>query len=76
MLPRTSTFSPAERTDITSDGGLFQMTALLGQTRTDGGQVKNSSMDRRMGDGQRVVRNRVALFNRLRGTYFALLLNT
>ena len=32
VLPRTSTFSPVERTDIVaiaSDGGLFQMTALL-----------------------------------------------
>jgi len=65
--PRTLSFNPAERAailTISSDNGMFELTALPQQTQ---GDVKGSSMDRKRDNGQSaifVARNRFAVLNK------------
>lgn len=67
LPPRTLSFNPAERAvivTITSDSGLFELTALPTQTA---GEVKDSSADGKKGNGQSaifVARNRFAVLNK------------
>ncbi|KAF8889702.1 coatomer WD associated region-domain-containing protein [Infundibulicybe gibba] len=66
--PRTLSFNPAERAvilTISSDNGLFELTNLPQQPQ--GGEVKDSSVDGKKGNGQSaifVARNRLAVLNK------------
>ena len=66
--PRTLSFNPAERAvilTISSDNGMFELTALPQQAQ--GGDVKDSSVDGKKGNGQSaifVARNRFAILNK------------
>ncbi|ESK90725.1 coatomer alpha subunit [Moniliophthora roreri MCA 2997] len=68
--PRTLSFNPAERAVIattSSDNGLYELTSLPGQGQTQGGEVKDSSVDGKKGSGQSaifVARNRFAVLNK------------
>jgi coatomer protein complex subunit alpha (xenin) len=65
--PRTLSFNPAERAvilTISSDNGMYELTALPQQTQ---GDVKDSSVDGKKGNGQSaifVARNRFAILNK------------
>ncbi|KAF9467884.1 coatomer subunit alpha-2 [Collybia nuda] len=65
--PRTLSFNPAERAvilTISSDNGLFELTNLPQQAQ---GEVKDSSVDGKKGNGQSsifVARNRFAVLNK------------
>ena len=65
--PRTLSFNPAERAvilTISSDNGMYELTSLPQQAQ---GEVKDSSVDGRKGNGQSaifVARNRFAIFNK------------
>jgi len=65
--PRTLSFNPAERAvilTISSDNGLFELTNLPAQAQ---GEVKDSSVDGKKGNGQSaifVARNRFAVLNK------------
>ena len=65
--PRTLSFNPAERAvilTISSDNGMYELTNLPQQAQ---GEVKDSSVDGKKGNGQSaifVARNRFAIFNK------------
>jgi coatomer protein complex subunit alpha (xenin) len=68
--PRTLSFNPAERAvivTITSDNGLFELTSLPATASSGAGEVKDSSLDGKKGNGQSaifVARNRFAVLNK------------
>jgi coatomer subunit alpha len=65
--PRTLSFNPAERAvilTISSDNGMYELTNLPQQAQ---GELKDSSVDGKKGNGQSaifVARNRFAIFNK------------
>jgi len=65
--PRTLSFNPAERAvilTISSDNGIFELTNLPTQSQ---GDIKDSSVDGKKGNGQSaifVARNRFAVLNK------------
>jgi coatomer protein complex subunit alpha (xenin) len=73
--PRTLSFNPAERAvllTISSDSGMYELTNLPQQAQ---GELKDSSVDGKKGNGQSaifVARNRFAIFNKATQASFLL----